>query len=148
MSEHAAPPMRHYLPTLPCDLTEYARIHTGPSSWSAHADDLRDVLTEPDAMCTFLDDEPLSSVIDGPLMGVRRSDVPRATCAASYVEPVLDDRERRALSLVDGSSSLGEILGQAELAEADVLAALCNLTLRGVVEFTSRHGSVRELEAE
>lgn len=28
------PPMRHTLPTVPCDLSEYARAATGPLSWS------------------------------------------------------------------------------------------------------------------
>jgi hypothetical protein len=29
------PPARHTLPTVPCDLSEYARAETGPLSWSA-----------------------------------------------------------------------------------------------------------------
>jgi hypothetical protein len=30
--------MRDTMPTIPEDLTEYARIHTGPGSWSAGTD--------------------------------------------------------------------------------------------------------------
>ena len=32
MKDHEA--MREQMPTLPEDLSEYARIHTGPGSWS------------------------------------------------------------------------------------------------------------------
>jgi hypothetical protein len=32
--------MRPTLLTIPCDLEEYARVHTGPSSWSADIDDV------------------------------------------------------------------------------------------------------------
>jgi hypothetical protein len=31
------PPPRDQLPTLPCDLSEYAERETGPRSWSARA---------------------------------------------------------------------------------------------------------------
>jgi hypothetical protein len=137
MRDYVAPPMRQALPTVPCDLREYARIHTGPGSWSARADHLREVLTEPDAMQSLLEDEPLSSVVDGPLVDVRRSDIPLATKVASYVGPVLD-----------GAASLGDILDRASSGEADVLEALCDLYLRGVVIFTACDGSVRELDAE
>jgi hypothetical protein len=34
----AVPPPRDALPTVPCDLSEYARLATGPLSWSAPAD--------------------------------------------------------------------------------------------------------------
>jgi hypothetical protein len=139
---------RDHLPTYPCDLSDYARIHTGPGSWSADSDDLRDVLTAPDALRTFLDDEPVASVVDGPFMDVRRSDVPRATEAAEYVAPVLDMRELRVLSLVDGVSSIAALLEDAELPEHEVLDVLADLWARGVVAFLSRDGSVRELDAE
>jgi hypothetical protein len=33
------PAARDKLPTLPCDLSEYARAHTGPYSWSAYCED-------------------------------------------------------------------------------------------------------------
>ncbi len=33
------PPSRETLPTLPCDLTDYARTQTGPGSWSAASDE-------------------------------------------------------------------------------------------------------------
>jgi hypothetical protein len=33
------PPQRHTLPTIPCDLSEYARAETGPLSWSALFDE-------------------------------------------------------------------------------------------------------------
>jgi hypothetical protein len=34
----SVPPAREELPTLPCDLSEYARRETGPRSWSAASD--------------------------------------------------------------------------------------------------------------
>jgi len=38
-STTALPPMRHTLPTVPCDLEEYAQTETGPLSWSASYDE-------------------------------------------------------------------------------------------------------------
>ena len=39
--------MRDKMPTIPEDLTEYARIHTGPGSWSAETNFER-VARQPD----------------------------------------------------------------------------------------------------
>jgi hypothetical protein len=36
--------MRHTLPTVPCDLSEYAQAQTGPLSWSAIYDEVPCVL--------------------------------------------------------------------------------------------------------
>jgi len=38
------PPQRHTMPTIPCDLSEYARAETGPLSWSVHYDEPPSVL--------------------------------------------------------------------------------------------------------
>ncbi len=35
---HITRAVRPVLLTIPCDLEEYARVHTGPSSWSAETD--------------------------------------------------------------------------------------------------------------
>jgi hypothetical protein len=37
--EHLSEPPRDRMPTLPCDLAEFARAHTGPNSWSAYCNE-------------------------------------------------------------------------------------------------------------
>jgi hypothetical protein len=41
-------PMRDKMPTIPEDLTEYARINTGPGSWSADTDFVSVPSSQPD----------------------------------------------------------------------------------------------------
>ncbi len=52
-------PAREAMPTLPCDLTEYARRETGPRSWSAFAEEDGDAgaLELDDPFDTLIDDE-------------------------------------------------------------------------------------------
>jgi hypothetical protein len=113
--------MRDEMPTLPYDLSEFARAHTGPFSWT---DD------------TTFDDEPLDEIVAGPLVGVRRSDVP---CVAARpdgsVLPALDHRQYFVLSLLDGCSSVENLIDSAGLPESETLTILCELCARGVVFF-------------
>ena len=113
--------MRDELPTLPYDLSEFARMHTGPFSWT---DELP------------LDDEPFDDIVSGPLVGVRRSDVPRlAIRAKGTPRPELDHREGWVLSLLDGCSSVERLIDSAGLPESETIEILCLLYARGVVFF-------------
>jgi hypothetical protein len=52
----ALPPLRDQLPTVPCDLTEYARKETGPKSWSAATEeDLRELALAIDEFAGLFD---------------------------------------------------------------------------------------------
>src|SRR5262249_21203529 len=95
----------------------------GPDSWSA-----ADV---PDADLDGVHEEAMTS---GPLIWVRRSDVPRVVGGDdSTIEPALDHRAGFILSLIDGCSSVETVLDVAGLPEEESLAALCDLCARGIV---------------
>jgi len=99
------PPARERMPTSPYDLSEFARLHTGPSSWSA----------EPEH------DDP------------RRSDVVRVAEPVDEDGDVVDAQEALVLSLVTPQATVSDVLEMAGLPMAEVLAILANLSERGMV---------------
>ena len=129
---YEAPPPRDRLPTLPEDLTEYAWIHTGPPSWSedrpSHDEDgIQEARTDAE---TASEQSALDDITAGLLVDLWHSDVP--TLAAS-VETVVDEREARLLSFVDGQATIGTLLEVAGLPTPDVLGIMCELCARGVI---------------
>lgn len=99
------PPVRDRMPTIPYDLSEYAWLHTGPSSWSA----------EPE--------------VDDP----RRQDVVHLVDDADEDAFVLDDVEAYVLSLVAPKATVADVIDLAGIPTSEVLAVLAKLTDRGVV---------------
>jgi hypothetical protein len=156
------PPTRDRLPTLPEDLTEYAWLHTGPPArlleemmMAEDGSDCRDRFTEiaeldPNDVEDVEDDddddddelyfEPASidDMTTGLLVDLWHSDVPNII---SYVSPgptatqkmLVDEREARVLSMMDGTATVGTLLESSGLPVADVLDTLCDLCARGVV---------------
>ncbi len=126
------PPPRPELPTLPYDLSEYARIHTGPSSWSATADD--DEWRDDAGLAEIA----LANAVGGPLLDVRGSDVPRVALSPEECEVgSLDHREGFILSLLDGASDI-ETVDIAGMPAAEALAVLCDLCVRGIITLEAR----------
>jgi hypothetical protein len=124
----APPPMRDRLPTLPFDLTEYARIHTGPESWSAHADHVLDELG-----ADFVD-ALFDEMASGPLVGIHGTDVPHvAVCVTEPDVSPMTDEESIVFGLIDGRSCVEDLLAIAGMPPAEVLAAFCTLCARGMV---------------
>jgi hypothetical protein len=123
--------MRDRLPTLPQDLSEYARLACGPRSWTA----------EPDV--GELPDEPFDNIESGPLLGVRPSDVPRLAASVDDDVSKLEHREKFILSLLDGCANVERVLDLAGLPFAEALAILCDLCARGIVTIDGA-GSVDE----
>ena len=122
------PPMRDRLPTMVFDLSEYARIHTGPLSWSARADHVLEDVTS-DVIDAIFD-----AVQAGPLLGICKEDVPRlAVCVTDPRETGLTEIERDVIDLIDGGSDVEALLARTHASEADVLQALCDLCARGMV---------------
>jgi hypothetical protein len=129
------PPFRDRLPTIPHDLSDYARAATGPSSWSAEDD-----TPPPPWMSNF---EPFEEEIEediepeitaGELFEVRPSDIPcPALTATELAEHVVDSRERVVLSILDGQSTLSSYLTSADLPDAELLAIVCDLVARGLI---------------
>lgn len=118
----ALPRMRDQMPTIPCDLEEYAWLQTGPESWSAFGavDDELDI----DAQ----------SFGSGEMIGVRTSDVPKVLIADhERFEQKLDHREGFILALLDQCDDVQTLLDIAGLPESETLAILCELCARGIV---------------
>lgn len=110
---YVPPPMREKYPTLPYDLSEYARLHTGPGSWTDETIDQ-------------------ASIVSGPML--RWSDVLRITITAEeFREHALDRREALILSVVDGARTVESVCEVAGLPEDEALALLCDLRERGVL---------------
>jgi len=99
--------VRDRFPTAEYDLSEYAWLHTGPSSWSA----------EPEA------DDP------------RRSERVRVVDQVDEDDAAMvDEREAFVLSLVTPTSTVADMLDMSGLPISDVLAILASLSDRGVIE--------------
>jgi hypothetical protein len=122
LDSFALPPMRDRLPTLPQDLSEYARLACGPRSWTA----------EPEF--GELSADPFDDIEAGPLLGVRPSDIPRLAASIDDFATKFEHREKFILDLLDGDANVEQILDIAGLPFAEALAILCDLCARGIVK--------------
>jgi hypothetical protein len=112
MLTYEAPPSRDRLPTLPEDLSEYARIHTGPPSQPPPHD------------------ESLDEITAGRLVDLWHSDIP---CMVSPSTNVANQREFRLMTLIDGRATVGTLLEASGMPLSDMLESLCELCARGVI---------------
>jgi hypothetical protein len=122
----ALPRMRDEMPTIPCDLEEYAWLQTGPESWSAFGtvDDELDI--------------DQASFGAGEMIGVRTSDVPKVMISDDQrFEQKLDHREGFVLALLDQCDDVQTLLDIAGLPEGETLAILCELCARRIVSLES-----------
>jgi hypothetical protein len=103
----ALPPVRDRMVTAEYDLSEFARLHTGPSSWSA----------EPER------DDP------------RRNDIVRVADDQGDEEDLalVDEREAYVLSLVGPEARVADVLDLAGMPASEIFAILGSLVTRGVV---------------
>jgi hypothetical protein len=128
---HAAPSFRDRLPTLPCDLSEYARVATGPTSWSAHRD--AEALS---AWALEAHDDPINAVMTELLVDLSPTDIPRVAMTLEQVACVVTHREAFVVASIDGQSTLEMLIAGMDRARSgEVLGALCNLCARGIVVF-------------
>jgi hypothetical protein len=110
--------MRAQMQTLPCDLSEYARVTTGPLSWREDLDEFWD--------------EAFAEVASGPL--VRTSDVPRVTLTPEECTMLgLGTREGYVLSLLDGETDVETVCDISVLPPHEALEAISALCARGIV---------------
>lgn len=135
VTETAAP---EKLATLAIDLTEFAREHTGPLSWSAHPD------AESLAAWALADHD---AALGAPAwdVDVSSEDVPRERPGApERAKASLTHRERFVLAAVDGVSALGVMVDVLGLATDEVLRAVDKLIAIGLVELDrSRRRAMR-----
>jgi hypothetical protein len=125
---NAVPSFRDRLPTLPHDLSEYARVQTGPSSWSAHPD--VEVLS---AWALEAHDDPMRSLATDLFLDISPTDVPHLAATSEEVARLVTHREAFVAATIDGASSLETMLDSVDLPTGEVLAIICNLCARGIV---------------
>jgi hypothetical protein len=113
-SRPALPPVRDRMVTAEYDLSEFARLHTGPSSWSA----------EPER------DDP------------RRNDIVRLVESPEDDEDLalVDEREAYVLSLVGPEARVADVLDLAGMPAAEIFAILGSLVGRGVLTLERHSG--------
>jgi hypothetical protein len=119
---------RPRLPTLPLDLTDYAREHTGPRSWSAHPD--AEALS---AWALEGHDDPSCALTTELLVDLDTSDVPVVVLPPGEVARLVTHREAFVVASIDGASSLEETVDAIELPPGEVLEMVCNLCARGIL---------------
>jgi hypothetical protein len=121
-------PARDRLPTLPYDLTEYARESTGPASYSAHP--------QADLLAAWALDghvDPTYARATDLLVDISPEDVPFVAFAPDELAHVLGHREAFVVASIDGQSTLDALAYTVDLPAGEVLAIICDLCARGVV---------------
>ncbi|MDB4937277.1 MAG: hypothetical protein JWP87_4249 [Labilithrix sp.] len=114
--------------TSPHDLSDYAREHTGPTSWSAHPD--------ADALSTWAlaeHDDPYCARTTDLLSSISPLDVPHITVRYQDAAQVVGHREAFVMASIDGRSTCEKLVDMIDLPPGDVLAILCSLCARGLV---------------
>ena len=124
---------RDRLPTLPYDLTEYARESTGPASYSAHP--------QADLLAAWALDghvDPTYARATDLLVDISPEDVPFVARdlarAPDELARVLSHRESFVVASIDGQSTLDALAYTVDLPAGEVLAIICNLCARGIVD--------------
>jgi len=132
-----AEPFRHRMQTRPHDLTEYARVVSGPASYSAHPH--ADVLS-----AWALDDhiDPTFARTTDLLVEISPTDVPRVLLAPDAIAQVVSHREAFVVASIDGQSTLETIPETVDLPAGEVLAIICNLCARGILALDRSRRSV------
>ena len=103
-------PVRDRMVTAEYDLSEFARLHTGPSSWSA----------EPE-----LDDPRRHDLVE--IIEDRDEEEESA---------IVDDREAYVLSLVAPQATVADVLDMAGMPPSEIFAILGSLVQRGIVRLS------------
>ena len=123
-----AGPLRDRMPTLPHDLSEYARELTGPASFSAHP--------QAEQLAAWaLDDhvDPNFATTTLLLADISPADVPRVVLAPEEVARLVSHREAFVVASIDGQSTLETVPDTVDLPFGEVLAIICNLCARGIL---------------
>lgn len=116
---------RDRIPTVPHDLSELARLATGPLS-SREVERLFARLVD-------VHDDSLAARTAAVLAAVSPADVPRLALPADRAAMLVDHREAFVLACIDGASSLEDVLEVVGLPTSDVLDIVCGLAARGIV---------------
>jgi hypothetical protein len=120
---------RDRLPTSPHDLSQYAFEQTGPASWSARPD--ADALS---AWALEAHDDPFCARTTDLLVEISPDDVPHVTLAPEEIAQRVNHREAFVVASIDGQSTCAMLVDVVDLPSGEVLAILCNLCARGLVD--------------
>lgn len=126
-------PARDRLPTLPFDLTDYARESTGPASYSAHP--------QADLLAAWALDghvDPSFARATDLLVDISPEDVPFVALGAQDLTELVSHREAFVVASIDGQSTLDALAYTVDLPAGEVLAIICDLCARGIVELDRR----------
>lgn len=117
----AVPPVRDRMVTAEYDLSEFAKLHTGPSSWSA----------EPER------DDP------------RRNDIVRLVENVDDEDDlaIIDEREAYVMSLVGPEAKVADVLDLAGMPASEIFAILGSLVSRGLLTL-ERHSGLTPVARE
>lgn len=120
--------IRERLPTIPHDLSQFARDNTGPASWSACRDTERLA-----AWALEGHEDPSYARRTAVLVDLLPTDVPKLVTAPHQAAAVLTHREAFVLASIDGGSSIERLVDTIDLDNGEVLALLGDLCARGLV---------------
>jgi hypothetical protein len=99
------------MPTIPTDLSEYARTETGPTSWSA----------------TYVPPTP------DPPFTLAPTDVLRVVMSPEQFVSELTLLETSIVAAIDGETTLEVILHELDMPESEALTIVCELCAAGVL---------------
>lgn len=122
------PAFRDRMQTLPHDLSEYARVQTGPGSWSAHPD--------AEALAAWALDahvDPCFSRMTDLLADIAPTDIPQVVPTAAELASLVGHREAFVIASIDGESTLDMMLDTIDLPSGELLAIVCSLCARGLI---------------
>jgi len=119
--------LRERAPTVPYDLTEYARSETGPASWSAANDETFS------AWVHDHDDDGLCARTTRLLVSIAPTDVPRVAGNPELLVARLSLREAFVLASIDGESTLETLLPMLDMPPGEALTIVCELCAAGVI---------------
>lgn len=120
--------VRDRAPTVPFDLTEYARLETGPLSWTAANDD-----STFSAWVKDSDQDGLCARTTQLLVTIAPTDIPRVASTPPHLLVRLTLREAFVVASIDGESTLETILDLLDMPAGEALTIVCELCAAGVI---------------
>ncbi|MBX3188528.1 MAG: hypothetical protein KF819_16045 [Labilithrix sp.] len=125
---------RDRMATLPHDLSEYARVQTGPASWSAHphAEELSAWALEDHV-------DPALVRTTALLVDISPTDVPHVAVPHADVAQLVSHREAFVVASINGEATLETMLDIVGLPSGELLAIICSLCARGIVALDRSH---------
>jgi hypothetical protein len=124
-----AEPYRDRMATRPHDLSEYARVVTGPASFSAHPQADRLAAWALDAHL-----DPTFARTTDLLVDISPTDIPHVMLPADEIARLVSHREAFVVASIDGHSTLETIPDTVDLPSGEVLAIICHLCARGILD--------------